>query len=279
MQLKAWKLQQRLYMLIGLGGVSSAEPKLARTLGKVFTYAIFLVSMALLFEWQLQIEGHLSFRNRTIINWFVWVFFIIEFAVLTAMVNNKVRYVRENWLIPVIILLGILVVFDVEPMTRWLGGARPALALLILVPTIRLLIRFFMDGQLSTTLLATAVIVVVFGLLVAGVDPVIKSAWDGIWWALATVSTVGYGDVVPVSPLGRLLGVGLIIMGLGVFVIITANFLALVLRRETVEFKHDEKAIEQLPDELEDLKKNQEQTLHILKNINERLQSLENRRD
>lgn len=41
----------------------------------------------------------------------------------------------------------------------------------------------------------------------------IKSFWDGIWWALVTVATVGYGDRVPVTPYGRFVGMVLIIVG------------------------------------------------------------------
>ena len=37
---------------------------------------------------------------------------------------------------------------------------------------------------------------------------------DAMWWAAATVSTVGYGDVVPVTPLGRIVGVFTMITGL-----------------------------------------------------------------
>jgi voltage-gated potassium channel len=69
----------------------------------------------------------------------------------------------------------------------------------------------------------------------------VHNIWDGIWWAIATVSTVGYGDVVPESFLGRLLGTGLIILGLGIFVTITANYLALLLQRERQSAKEQGK--------------------------------------
>ncbi len=41
----------------------------------------------------------------------------------------------------------------------------------------------------------------------------IGSFWDGIWWALVTVATVGYGDKVPITPYGRL--VGMVLIGVG----------------------------------------------------------------
>ncbi len=41
----------------------------------------------------------------------------------------------------------------------------------------------------------------------------IRSMWDGIWWAIVTVTTVGYGDKYPVTPYGRIIGLTLIIAG------------------------------------------------------------------
>ncbi len=38
-----------------------------------------------------------------------------------------------------------------------------------------------------------------------------------MWWGIATLTTVGYGDVVPVTPIGKLLGAAIAILGIGVF--------------------------------------------------------------
>ncbi len=55
-------------------------------------------------------------------------------------------------------------------------------------------------------------------------DSGINSFWDGIYWALITVSTVGYGDIVPATPEGRLVAIMLILAGLGTF-----SFLASII--------------------------------------------------
>lgn len=47
---------------------------------------------------------------------------------------------------------------------------------------------------------------------------------DSMWWALATLTTVGYGDVVPVTPWGRVIGAAVMLIGIGIFVLWTGLF-------------------------------------------------------
>ena len=50
----------------------------------------------------------------------------------------------------------------------------------------------------------------------------IKSFGDGLWWAATTVTTVGYGDKVPVTVEGRLVAVALMLVGISVLGVVTA---------------------------------------------------------
>lgn len=66
------------------------------------------------------------------------------------------------------------------------------------------------------------VLVVIFSsisILIVEKDPLsnIKSAEDALWWSLVTVTTVGYGDKFPVTTEGRLIGVVLMFLGVGIF--------------------------------------------------------------
>ena len=49
-----------------------------------------------------------------------------------------------------------------------------------------------------------------------------QNAFSGVWWAVATLTTVGYGDIYPVTPLGRFLGAVIAILGIGMVAVPTS---------------------------------------------------------
>ncbi len=66
------------------------------------------------------------------------------------------------------------------------------------------------------------VAVVVFGVIEHLVEPeTFPTVWLGMWWALETVTTVGYGDVVPVGPEGKAIASFLLLGGLSLFAVVT----------------------------------------------------------
>ncbi len=69
----------------------------------------------------------------------------------------------------------------------------------------------------------TATLSVVAGVLIRLTDPEhIHSIGEGMWWSVQTVTTVGYGDVVPTSVLGRLVGAIVMMTGLAFLTVTTA---------------------------------------------------------
>jgi voltage-gated potassium channel len=73
----------------------------------------------------------------------------------------------------------------------------------------------------AATILLSATII--GGILIRLSDPdEFESVWEGLWWAVQTVTTVGYGDVVPQSVLGRLVGTLVMIVGIAFITVSTA---------------------------------------------------------
>lgn len=48
------------------------------------------------------------------------------------------------------------------------------------------------------------------------------SAWDGVWWAVVTVTTVGYGDIGPKTDAGRVIAIAVMVVGIGFVALLTA---------------------------------------------------------
>jgi ABC-type phosphate transport system permease subunit len=93
--------------------------------------------------------------------------------------------------------------------------------------------------------------------LVAGVvewlvDPAMGNLRDALWWAIVTVTTVGYGDVVPTSTAGRLVGSVLMIAGVSAIPITTSLVVSVFVNRaQTHQRQLDAKQREELMARLE----------------------------
>jgi voltage-gated potassium channel len=148
--------------------------------------------------------------------------FIGEFVVRIGASRNRRAYLRSHW-IDVIALI---------PVARGLRVAR-------LLRVLRL-VRFFsgtyravvraerMRGAEGIALVVvgwsavTVICCIALFAVEAGANDHIKSPIDAMWWGVTTLSTVGYGDVVPVTPEGRLVAAALMVLGIGLFGTITA---------------------------------------------------------
>ena len=108
-------------------------------------------------------------------------------------------------------------------------------------------------------IVATVVIVVVSGAAIRALDHhEYTSIWEGMWWALQTVTTVGYGDVTPESVAGRFVAGAVMLAGVALVTIVTAavtsSFVARVQAQRRAEIETDEELAEQRLDaQLQDI--------------------------
>ncbi|MDQ3777183.1 MAG: potassium channel family protein [Pseudomonadota bacterium] len=131
-----------------------------------------------------------------------------------------------------IILAGFPILWDYTPLVGLLRQLRLLLLLALLAQFIPSVRQVLLRNHLGYTLLIAIVITVVSGILISQVDPAISSIGDGMWFAWVTLTTVGYGDVVPKSTAGRLIGGVLTFLGVVFFSLISANLAAFLVRRD-----------------------------------------------
>jgi len=92
---------------------------------------------------------------------------------------------------------------------------------------------------------ATAVVVVLAGVAMRFLDhSEYSNVWVGMWWALQTVTTVGYGDVTPRHVSGRIVGAVVLLYGIGFLTItiaaITSTFVTRAEREQGVALSRDD---------------------------------------
>ncbi len=111
----------------------------------------------------------------------------------------------------------------------------------------------------------TTSITLIAGLLMTAIDrhnfPTLGS---GLWWAVQTVTTVGYGDVVPVTVAGRVLGAIVMLLGIGFVTVITASITSSFIARSRGEMTAGTETSDSAPAWEDELRK-----------INERLEGIE----
>ena len=75
----------------------------------------------------------------------------------------------------------------------------------------------------SVIVTATFIIVVGGGIAIRAIDHrEYSSIWQGMWWSLQTVTTVGYGDVTPKDTAGKIVGAVVMLEGIAFLAIVTA---------------------------------------------------------
>lgn len=126
--------------------------------------------------------------------------------------------------------------------------------------------------SLEYIILITVTLSIVSGFIIFLMDPNIRSISDGIWFTWVTLTHVGYGDVVPTSFVGRLMGVALIVIGLGIFALFTASVSAALIGRDLGDVKKEMTNIE--PDILS-FEREESVILKELARLHQRLDKLE----
>ena len=120
-----------------------------------------------------------------------------------------------------------------------------------------LLETLFNSRRLRTILAALIFFIFLFGYLFYVSEPDVRDLGDGIWWALVTITTVGYGDITPVTTLGRVVASSLMLLGLGLIATITAIVSAKFIQNFVDHHTNDDvlEKLDELQLELDDIKK------------------------
>jgi voltage-gated potassium channel len=174
-----------------------------------------------------------------VLNWVIWIGFCAEFAVRWA-ADGRASFPRRAWFDTLLIVLtppfGVPEAMQGVRSLRVLRLLRLLRAFAVAAMALRLGRRHFgKQGFHFVALVAVATVILgAVAVYVAerGANDAIGSFGDALWWAIVTATTVGYGDVSPVTLQGRVIAVFLMITGIGVIGVFTATVASFFFERE-----------------------------------------------
>jgi voltage-gated potassium channel len=217
----------------------SAHHQTERRLQLPLMLAALLVIPAVVIEVSVTSNGLHTVAH--IVNWIIWGLFVAEFAGLALTAPERQHWLRRHWYDVVLIVITI----------PFLPPALQSLRVLELLTVIEFAgildmakTLFRLRGVRFAAMISILVVFaggVAFALVENGHHSSPISIWDGIWWAVVTVTTVGYGDYYPVTVLGRLIGISVMLSGIGFLAVITttlANHFIVTNVREHLNAHH-----------------------------------------
>ena len=154
-----------------------------------------------------------------IVQWVSWIAFAIDLIYGLSKSENKVKYLKKHPLEIAAVLFPFLRPLRLMRVISFGGLAIQKIAIgRQFAITIKVLIASIFIAYIS------AVQITISERAVEGSN--IKNFGDGLWWAITTVTTVGYGDRYPTTTEGKLLAVALMFMGISLVGVITASVAA-----------------------------------------------------
>jgi len=170
-----------------------------------------------------------------VLNWGIWLAFVAEGVTMLAIVPDRWRWLRSH---PIEVIVIVLTPPFLPASLQALRVLRP-LRLLRLVPLVRLGPRLFSFDGLRYTPLLTVLVVFAGGTAYASLEDE-PTAWDGVWWAVTTMTTVGYGDEYPETTAGRVLAMAVMLVGIGFLTMLIGAASEAFVRRDIEEVEHVE---------------------------------------
>lgn len=229
---------QNLKPFFNLGILDPNETDLAKRWDRVFDFILLIVMFWLPMQWYMQNTGRLTLAQTNIANWVIWGIFFAEALLMTILVKRKFYYLATNWL-NLFIIVAVYPPFWSHNSTyiALLRYLRFIILLRLILPQLFYFQRLLTRNRFGITLLVFLSVTVLSGILETYIDPTIGSLWKGIWWAWQTVTTVGYGDTVPHTVTGQVFAAILMLFGVGLFSLVSANLAAYFIERGQAQKK------------------------------------------
>lgn len=165
--------------------------------------------------------NEVEMRYLRIADKIIYGIFVLEFIIRVYFSKNRYNYIKKNFIDGIAIIP--FWIFTASPYGSVFKLLRVFIYVLRLIDNMKELL--YVNGfiySLGWTVIIT--IIGSFGIYIFEKESsaTIKSYWDALWWSFVTVTTVGYGDISPSTPIGRGIACILMLSGIGFISMLTS---------------------------------------------------------
>ncbi|MFD7325484.1 potassium channel family protein [Streptomyces sp. NPDC059875] len=158
-----------------------------------------------------------------------WAVFIVDYAVRLRLSGlGPLRFLRTHLLATVVVVLPLLRPLQMVRIYEKIQRRHDR-------PRLTLYARVMAYSSITVSLLGFAGALAVYQHERGAPGATIRTFGDAVWWACETVTTVGYGDVTPVTTIGRVIAVGMMACGVALIGAVTGSFSSWLIQTFTRE--------------------------------------------
>lgn len=170
-------------------------------------------------------------------NLVIWFAYYVELFVKLYVAKNFFVGLKRNWFLVVIALSPLFLTFRLIRTARLLSVIR-LLGFQQFTNKLRRDVRkliYNIEYILITLLIFIVIAAVSMWQVETRFEGTITSLADALWWAVVTITTIGYGDIIPTTPQGKVLGALVGLLGTVLFMVFVARITILFVHDEDVE--------------------------------------------
>ncbi|RKD73584.1 voltage-gated potassium channel [Sinobaca qinghaiensis] len=163
------------------------------------------------------------------IDFVVWLIFFIDVSIRFIKAPDKWLYIRKNPF-DFIAIIPLSAIFQMARIARLLSALQ---RLWILRHYLRDFMGILQTNYLNRVFIAVSLLVILSSIPIRYLEPSIETYGDAVWWSIVTATTVGYGDISPETPAGRMIAIVLMIFGIGLIGMLTSSITTYFLSSKT----------------------------------------------
>lgn len=163
-----------------------------------------------------------------VVIWTTWAFFLVDYVVRLSLATDRTHWFVRHLLDLAIVALPLLrplrllrLVVLVSALEKAIGGAIRGRVVIYTASSVVLLVYVASLAILETERYQPDADITTFG--------------NAVWWSITTITTVGYGDLAPVTTTGRFIAVTLMIGGISLVGVVTATLASWIIQQVTEE--------------------------------------------